>query len=217
MVLISVAATYLPLGTWLVNAAQGMRTAGMEGAIAFAMVYVAGSVLLLPASSLTLLAGLVYGPIWGTLLVWPTATLASAVAFAVARYFGRSWVTGLLENHPKLDAIDQALQDREVEIVGLLRLSPLVPFNLLNYALGLSRVSFPKYVLASALGMLPGTILYVTLGSAVTHAAALLERGTSSWQRSLHFWLGLMTTVLVTWLVSRRARQILAKSAPELI
>jgi uncharacterized membrane protein YdjX (TVP38/TMEM64 family) len=162
------AARLLPLGDWtrtLVDRAQG---AGVAGALAFAGVYLVAPVLLLPASVLTLGAGFLYGRVFGTLLASPVSVAAASIAFLLGRTLARRAVERKIASDPRFKAIDQAIADNGFRIVFLLRLSPIIPFNLLNYALGVTRVPFSTYVLASFLGMLPGTFLYVSLGAAAT-------------------------------------------------
>jgi uncharacterized membrane protein YdjX (TVP38/TMEM64 family) len=150
-----------------------IRSAGTAGAALFAVAYIAATVLLLPGSVLTLGAGFAYGPALGLLLVSPVSVLAATAAFSVGRSIARGWVSRKVSGDPRFAAIDEAVGESGFKIVFLLRLSPVLPFNLLNFALGLTRVSLRDYVVASFLGMLPGTLLYVYLGSLVTSASEI--------------------------------------------
>src|SRR5258708_16080965 len=182
----------LPLGDWtrmLVDRAQG---AGVAGALAFAGVYLVAPVLLLPASVLTLGAGFLDGRVFGTLLASPVSVGAASIAFLLGRTLARRAVERKIASDPRFKAIDQAVADNGFRIVFLLRLSPVIPFNLLNYPLGVTRVPFSTYVLASFLGMLPGTFLYVSLGAAAPSAAPLAH--THSPQAAL--WIGLAATAV---------------------
>jgi uncharacterized membrane protein YdjX (TVP38/TMEM64 family) len=125
-----------------------------------------------PASLLTLAAGAIFGIPAGTLYVFVAATVGSCLAFLVSRYLARVAVERRIEGNPKFAAIDRAVGRQGRRIVFLLRLSPVFPFNLLNYALGLTRVRFVDYAVA-AVGMLPGTLLYVYLGKVAGDVAAL--------------------------------------------
>jgi uncharacterized membrane protein YdjX (TVP38/TMEM64 family) len=213
--LAALAAVYsVPTGEWLLALVEEIRGAGAAGVSIFAGAYVAATVLLLPGSVLTAGAGFAYGPVWGTLLVSPLSVGAAALAFVLGRTVARGWIARRIAGNPRFRAIDEAIGDSGFKIVLLLRLSPLFPFSLLNYALGLTRVRLRDYVAGSALGMLPGTVLYVYLGSIVTSASELAAgRGEAAGaSRSLLYWGGLAATVGATWLVTRVARRALSRA-----
>lgn len=211
---IAVAALTLPLDDLALGLVGWVRAAGVAGAAVYAAAYVAATLLLLPGSALTAGAGFAYGPLWGTLLVSPVSVLAATLAFLLGRSALRGWVARKLGADPRFTAVDEAIGSGGFKIVLLLRLSPLFPFNLLNYGLGLTRVRLRDFVLASFLGMLPGTFLYVYLGSLVTSASELLagkSRGAGPWGQAL-YWGGLVATVAVTVLITRIARTALARA-----
>lgn len=168
LVVVAVAIMYyfLPLRSWATMMLIWIRGFGSDGALIYGFVYVV-AVLFLPASLLTAGAGLVYGPVVGVLIVSPASVIGSTLAFLVARYFGRDWVKSRIATQPKLGAIQRRVESNGFKLVLLLRLQPILPFVLLNYALGLTRLRLRDYLLASWIGMLPGTILYVYLGSAL--------------------------------------------------
>jgi len=139
-----------------------IRDLGPWGPAIFVLLYVAATVLLLPGSVLTLGAGAVFGLVKGAMLVSVAATLGATAAFLVGRYLTRDWVAGKVERYPRFAAIDRAVAREGWTIVGLTRLSPVFPFNLLNYAFGLTRVSLRDYFFASWIGMMPGTVMYVS-------------------------------------------------------
>jgi uncharacterized membrane protein YdjX (TVP38/TMEM64 family) len=141
-----------------------VKTLGPWGPLVFIALYVAAAVAFVPGSILTVSAGAIFGLVAGTLYVFIGATIAACVSFALARGVLRRAIERRLESNPRLGAIDRAIAAEGRKIVFLLRLSPLFPFSLGNYALGLTRVSFPDYALA-CLGMLPWTFVYVYLGS----------------------------------------------------
>lgn len=202
---------FLPWSRWALLLVEWIRGAGGVGVGVYAVAYVAATLLLLPGSVLTLGAGFAYGPLWGTLFVSPVSVLAATLAFLLGRGILREWVSRRVEAYPRFKAIDQAIGESGFKIVLLLRLSPIFPFNLLNYALGLTRVSLRDYVLASFPGMLPGTFLYVNLGSLVTSATELLSGkrpAAGAWGQALN-WGGLAATLLVTILVTKIARKAL--------
>jgi uncharacterized membrane protein YdjX (TVP38/TMEM64 family) len=190
---------------------EWVQGAGPWGALLFGLAYIPAAVLFVPASILTLGAGFVFGVAQGTVIVSLGSTAGAAAAFVVARTVGHNWVVRRMAAHPGLNAIQRAVGSEAFKVVLLTRLSPLFPFNLLNYAFGLSAVPFKTYVLASWIGMLPGTLLYIYLGSAAQNVAALLSgevRGTAGQQ--VMFAVGLVATILVTTIVTRTARRALS-------
>jgi len=152
-------------GLWLTNALDWIRGLGALAPIAFIAIYIAACVAFLPGSILTIGAGVIFGVVRGSIYVSIAATLGATAAFLVGRYIARDWVSARLEGNPKFKAIDEAVGKEGWKIVILTRLSPVFPFNLLNYAYGLTRVSLRDYFFASWAGMIPGTILYVYIGS----------------------------------------------------
>ncbi len=209
----------LPIQAWLLALAEWIRGRGAAGIGIFSSVYIVGTVLLLPGSVLTLAAGFAYGPVLGTLIVWVSATIGACAAFLVARTIGGAWVEDRVRGNPKFSAVDRAVADQGFKIVFLLRLSPIFPFNLLNYSLGLTRISFPAYALASFLGMLPGTAMYVYLGSLVESASALSKGAPSGGTaQQVLYWGGLVATVGVTAFITRLARRALNEAlGPEAV
>jgi uncharacterized membrane protein YdjX (TVP38/TMEM64 family) len=190
---------------------EWVQGAGLWGALLFGLAYIPASVLFVPASVLTLGAGFVFGVARGTVIVSLGSTAGAAAAFMVARTVGRDWVAGRLAGHPALDAVGRAVESEAFKVVLLTRVSPLFPFNLLNYAFGLSSVPFKTYVFASWIGMLPGTLMYIYLGSAAQSVAALLsgELRRTPGQQAM-FAAGLVATVAVTTIVTRAARRALS-------
>ena len=190
-----------------------VRASGGWGAVVFALIYTAAAVFLLPASPLTLAAGALWGPAVGLAVVLPSSWLASAAAFGVGRFGARGWVAERVRRDRRLQALDQAVAAGGVRIVALLRLSPLVPFNLLNYVLGASRVTFRQYLVGSVVGMLPGTALYVWIGSLAAEAGGAVT-GTASTTRLVATGVGVLATAVAAGWVARAARRALDASAP---
>jgi uncharacterized membrane protein YdjX (TVP38/TMEM64 family) len=218
-----VASIFLPVAPWALAVVEWVHDAGAAGVGLYALAYVVATLLFLPGSVLTIGAGFAYGPLLAILLVSPVSVLAATVAFLAGRSIARPWVARRMAEDPRFASIDAAVGDSGFLIVLLLRLSPLVPFNLLNYALGLTRIRLRDYVLASWIGMLPGTLLYVYLGSLVTSASEIVsgERPSAGgWGQAL-YWGGFVATVLAAILVARLARRALNRaletrpSAPE--
>lgn len=204
----------LPLGAWAIALVEWIRGAGAAGVVVLAAVYVGAALLLLPGSLLTLGAGFAYGPLWGALLVSPVSVIAATLAFALGRTFLGGWVAAQVAERPRFAAVDRAIDESGFKIVLLLRLSPVFPYSLTNYALGLTRIGLGKYALASFLGMLPGTVLYVYLGSLVTSASQLARGKTPDagpWGQAL-YWGGLGCALVVTVIVTRIARRALRSS-----
>lgn len=201
----------LPVSNWLLALVDWVRAAGATGFITYAALYALATVLLLPGSVLTLGAGFVYGPIWGVLLASPASVIGATLAFLLGRFVARDWIRRRIATNPRFEAVDAAVGKGGFKIVLLLRLSPIFPFTLLNYALGLTRVRLRDYVLASFIGMLPGTVLYVYVGSLVTTAAQLFsgERPSTGPAAQVLFWVGLLATIVVVVAVTRIARRAL--------
>lgn len=179
---------------------------GWWGPVVFALVYAVATVLLVPGSVLTLGAGALFGLGRGFATVLAGATLGATLAFLVGRYFARDRVAAALRDKKWFSAVDEAVAGEGWRVVLLTRLSPVFPFTLLNYAFGLTRVPLRGYVLASALGMIPGTLLYVYLGTLARAAAGPRERSALEWAL---YAAGLVATLLVVGLVTRRARALL--------
>ena len=195
------------------------RSLGPWGAVAFVAAYVLACGLFLPASPLTLGAGALFGVPLGFALVSLASTAGAAASFLIGRFVARDWIGRKAAGNAKFGAIDAAIGREGWKIVVLLRLSPLFPFSLLNYALGLTRVKFRDYLLASWLGMMPGTLLYVWLGALAGDAA---RQAGGHHQRTPAEWAllgtGLLATVVVTVYVTRVAKRALNErlgSTPE--
>src|ERR1700730_1799244 len=157
----TIIASMFPLTRWIGDFIQWVQGFGTAGIAIYALFYVAGVVLFFPGLVLTAGAGLLYGVVLGTLIVSPASVLGATLAFLIARYVARDWVSRKLEKYPNFSAIDRAIEKNGFKMILLLRLQPLVPFNFLNYALGLSRIRLRDYVIASWIGMFPATVLYV--------------------------------------------------------
>src|SRR5690242_15463369 len=154
---------------------------GPWGPVIFVGLYVVATVLFVPGSVLTLGAGAVFGVALGSVCVSISATLGATAAFLVGRYLARDAIARKIAKSEKFAAIDRAVADEGWKIVLLTRLSPVFPFTLLNYAFGLTRVKLGHYVLASWIGMIPGTVMYVYLGSLVNVGAGHRRRTTGEW------------------------------------
>jgi uncharacterized membrane protein YdjX (TVP38/TMEM64 family) len=194
----------------LKNILTWVESLGSVGAIAFICIYIIATIAFLPAFVLTLGAGVLFGVWLGSIYVFIGATLGSILAFLVGRYFARDWVIKKIASNEQFSAIDRAVGKEGLKIVVLTRLSPLFPFNLLNYAFGVTGVSAQDYIIGS-LGMIPGTLMYVYIGSlagslALIGTAAQPTNPTLQWTIRI---VGFIATVAVTVYVTRIAKQAL--------
>ncbi len=207
IVLAAVAAfTVLPVGDLLRGALNWVAQLGPWGPVLFIGLYVAATVLFLPGSVLTLGAGAVFGVVWGSVYVSVASTLGATCAFLVGRHLARDAIRRRTAGNARFAALDRAVAAEGWKIVGLARLSPLFPFTLLNYAFGLTEVRLGHFVLASWIGMMPGTVLYVYLGSLAQAATGERVRTPAEWTL---YGVGLAATVAVTVVVTRAARRAL--------
>lgn len=189
----------LPIGDWLSALRQWVVGLGFPGILIFVAIYVLGAVILAPEAVLTIAAGFAYG-FWAFPIVLVAATIGASLAFLIARCLARNRVRRLLESRRHLAAIDQAVAEDGWKIVALLRLNPLIPFNLQNYLFGATAIPFRHFAAATFAGIIPGTGLYVYLG-VLGNAAG--SGGAVKWAI---FAAGLAATLLVVILVARKAR-----------
>lgn len=198
---------------YLISFLGWVQTLGLQGALVLAVAYIPACVLFLPGSLLTLGAGFAFGVVWGTVAVSVGSTLGASAAFWVGRTLARGIMESKVQANPKFQAIDQAVEGQGFKIVLLTRLSPIFPFNLLNYAFGVTKVSFRDYFFGSWIGMLPGTILYVYLGSTLKSLADLaagnIQGGTG---QKIFFWIGLAATVAVTIFITKIAKKAIQET-----
>ena len=207
-VAVVLAAKYFHVQDGLKAALDWIGNLGPLGPVIFVGLYVVATVLFIPGSVLTLGAGAAFGVVLGSVCVSISATLGATAAFLVGRYLARDAVARKIESNEKFATIDRAVAGEGWKIVLLTRLSPVFPFTLLNYAFGLTRVKLSHYVLASWIGMIPGTVMYVYLGSLVNLGAGHRQRTTGEW---VLYGVGLLATIAVTVFVTRLARKALAK------
>jgi len=212
VLLLSGSRVHEPLQAWLRSLLRWVDGLGHWGPVMFILIYIVGCLLFLPGSLLTLGAGVLFGALRGSMFAWTGATLGATAAFLVGRYFARDWAAGKIAANRGFAAVDQAVASEGWKIVGLIRLSPIFPFSVMNYACGITRVSLRDYVFASAAGMLPGTILYAYLGSVIGDLENLRS---GNRQKSPVEWvlysIGLLATIAVAIYVARIARKTLAQ------
>jgi uncharacterized membrane protein YdjX (TVP38/TMEM64 family) len=206
----------VPVQGYLAIVLEWMQTIGPIGMILLGALYTPAALLFLPAWPLTLAGGFAFGVLRGTIIASMGSVLAASAAFLAGRTLARGFIEERLSRFPRFAAIDDAVAEHGFKIVLLTRLSPVLPFNLLNYAFGLTKVSFRDYVLASWIGMLPGTIMYTYLGSAANSLATLSTGDvTPPLTKKVMFVLGLVATLLVAIFVARVAKRALDRSIIE--
>ncbi|MDH4100302.1 MAG: TVP38/TMEM64 family protein [Nitrospirota bacterium] len=143
---------------------------GPWGPVVFILIYLVAPALFLPGAPLTIASGVLFGPLWGTVYTIIGATGGATIAFMISRYFGGEWVEKTLSG--RLKTIRDGVDREGWKFLAFTRLVPLFPFNLLNYAFGLTRIPLLQYVVVSAVSMLPGAAVYAYLGHAGREAAS---------------------------------------------
>jgi uncharacterized membrane protein YdjX (TVP38/TMEM64 family) len=198
---------------WLHHLVDGMRfiqESGPWGWILFIGLYALCCLLFVPGSVLTIASGAVYGFVGGTLLVLTGNGLGSLLCLLVARYFLRDWMRRRVAANPKIHAIEEAVKSNDWKLVFLTRLSPVMPFSLINYSLGLTGISPWRFLAATELGAVPATVVYVYMGTLIGDLARL---GPDIRQhRPLEYLVqgaGLVVAIAVTIYVTRLAARAL--------
>ena len=215
LIALVLAMKFLPVQQWAKNFNDWASQMGVAGVFIFIGVYAVATVLLAPGSVLTIGAGLVFGLWKGFLAVSAGSTLGAALAFLVARFIARDKVEKIARRNEKFRRIDNAIGKEGAKLIFLLRLSPVIPFNVSNYFYGLTAVKFWPYVLASWMGMMPGAFLYVYIGvagKAAVSVAASSEGMRHGWQYWTLTSTGLVATIIVTILAAKIARDALDKT-----
>ena len=205
----------LPTKDYLLQFVDAVQRMGSKGPVVLAAVYVLATVLFVPGSILTLGAGFLWGVPIGIVTISVGSTLGAAAAFGLGRTLLREVIAAKVAKNEKFRLIDAAVGEQGFKIVLLTRLSPVFPFNLLNYSFGLTRVSFRDYLLASWIGMLPGTAMYVYIGSALKNLADI---STGNFDGGLGpkllYGFGLLMTVVATVFITRIAQKSLQDALP---
>ena len=194
----------------LIGLLEWSRSAGPKGYAAYVLVYFVATLLMAPASFLQGSAGFLFGPVWGLLAASVMSTAFGTVSFLLARTVLRKWVESKVARDERFEAIDAAIGDGGIYLVGLLRVPPVSPYNVVNYMLGLTQVSLPRYVVGSWLGSIVPITMYTYLGSTVGTVAELMDGSASS--ASWVQWFGLATTLVATAGISRYAQLALKKA-----
>jgi uncharacterized membrane protein YdjX (TVP38/TMEM64 family) len=218
-------AIFFDLPELLVSGLEYIDGLGIAGVFIFIALYISATVAFIPGSILTLGAGFVFGLGPGILYVSIGSTLGATAAFLLGRSLFREWIAAKIEGSPKFASIDRAVAQEGWKIVLLTRLSPVFPFNVLNYAYGLTDIRTAAYVLTSWIGMLPGTVLYVYIGSLAGDVAAVAAgsqpvesaaaEGLGAWLGPALRIVGLGATLLVTLVIARIAGKALRQRIEE--
>ncbi len=196
-----------PTEEWLEAVIQWVEGMGAAGGVVFGLIYIAATVLFIPGSVLTVGAGFVFGLLWGTVIVSVSSTLGALAALIVGRYLARDAVRDKVEDYPRFHALYRAIEKDDFKVVLLTRLVPIFPFNFLNYAFGLTDVSWRRYTLASWLGMLPATVAYVYAGAAASSLVQAVAVDEAPGAATYVLWgLGALAVVAGVWLLTRRAK-----------
>ena len=214
LIIVAVIFWKFPVQNRLLSLIQWIRIQGTAGYLAYILVYAVGTVLLFPGSLLTLGAGFAWGLVLGTILVSVASMTGATASFLIGRYFARDWVAQKVSKYPGFQRIDRAVTGKGFKIVFLTRLSPVFPFTLQNYAYGLTGVSLRDYFFASWIGMLPGTIMYVYIGTLITEFAQLASGQTTQVPaQKILYVIGLIVTIFVTIYITRIAQKALKEGA----
>jgi uncharacterized membrane protein YdjX (TVP38/TMEM64 family) len=203
-------ALWLPVSDWVLATLAWIEARQTSAWIVYVAAYIVATVLLIPGSILTLGAGFLFGLPAGVAVVSAGSVLGAASAFGVGRFLARDWVTRKSAGMPRFRALDRATRREGFVIVLLARLSPLFPFNLLNYAFAITSVRFWDYFLASWLGMLPVTVLYVYVGSLAKSLAEIASGAVQAGAAGVAlFVVGLLATLALTVLITHKAARAL--------
>jgi uncharacterized membrane protein YdjX (TVP38/TMEM64 family) len=198
----------LPVGKWAGSLQAWIDHFGPWGPLVFGLIYVVAVVLLVPGSALTLAAGFAYGA-WGAPLAVVAATIGASLAFLIARYMVREKVRSFMRGRRKLQAVEKAVNEDGWKIVGLVRLSPLVPFNMQNYFFGITDIPFAHYVAATFIGIIPGAVVNVYVGMIGGIMSDGAVGGPLQWS---FFAVGLVVSVVVAWMITRKAKEKLSEA-----
>jgi uncharacterized membrane protein YdjX (TVP38/TMEM64 family) len=212
LAVISLAFMFLPLGDWLASFRGWVFDLGLLGALLYVVAYIVCSVLMIPGTALTLGAGGVFGYTYGLILTIIGSNLGALAAFLLARTVMQKRVELWSANSPRFVSINHAVSSNGFKVVFLLRLTPAVPFTLLNYLLGVTRVTLPRYAAATLLGMLPANMTFVYIGVLSANIAMQKEVGRTFWIA------GAVATIAALVVISRIARRALQQAestAPE--
>ena len=212
LIAILVAVIFLPVRAWFEHFESFVQSLGAVGPAVVVLVYILCTVLFVPGSAITIGSGSLFGLSTGFIVVVLGANLGALCSFLLARGFLREKVAGWAVANPKFRSLDQAIGKQGFKMVLLTRLSPVFPFVLLNYLLGLTAVRTPAYVMANLLGMLPATFLFVYIGATARDALAGQMDASAGFYQQILKYVGLLATVAVVAVVTRIARRAMREA-----
>ncbi len=195
----------LPIGAWLAGAERWVDERPVAGALLYLGATIVAVVALTPGWIPMMLAGLLFGLGLGLLYGLIGITVGATLAFVAGRTLARGWVEKRIADNPQMLALDDALQQQAFTIVALTRVALVIPFNMLNYAYGLTRVSTPIYASATAIGMLPIVAMYVYLGTLARDIGEILAGDAQAGPGT--YWVAgiALTAIAIIVIVIRRA------------
>lgn len=207
---------FLPLEEWVGHLESFIEGLGRWAYVGFVVAYALGTIVFFPVALLTLVAGMAFGTWVGFGLTMLGAMLGAIGAFLLSRYVLRGKVRSKLREHPKLENLDADIEKHGWKYVGLIRLSPIIPFALQNYLFGASKVGFWPYAVATCAAMAPGTLLHVYLGAI---GKAYLRGEMTPWQWAMTG-VGVLSSVALSLFIARRLQAApparpSGRSAPE--
>lgn len=205
LVVVLLAWRFLPVRDWIFSLDALVGRLGAWGIALYGAIYVATVIVMAPAEIMSIAGGLIFG-LWSIPLVIVSATIGATAAFLISRYLLRAKVREIAQRHPVFAVIDRAVSEEGWKLVLLLRLNPLVPFNLQNYAFGATDIALQSYAAATFFGIMPGAAAYVYFGTLGRQAAA---EGLPSALKATSLGAGFLATVLLVFLAGRRAKMML--------
>jgi uncharacterized membrane protein YdjX (TVP38/TMEM64 family) len=214
--LIVVVFVFVPLKEYHEQFVNNVESLGPWRFAALTGIFVLACLLMIPVTPISLAGGMLFGFGMGLVTVGIGSIIGPALTFYVGKFLGRSWIASAIAKNRTLGAIDRAVADQGFKIIFLARLSPFVPYGVMNYMFSLSRISFLVYIVATFLGVLPTTVAYAYLGSLANNLDELivvLNKG--GIEQLLLFWGGLAATVVVSVVVTLVAKKALHEALGE--
>jgi len=213
VILMIIIGIHINIPSWLSNLVEWIENYGWWGIILFILLHLIGSIIAIPAFVMAFAGGFIFGLGRGIIIVSISSTMGATAAFLVARYLVRDWIIRIMEKHPRYKIIDEAIAREGWQIIGLIRLSPIIPYNILHFVFGITSVKLLHYIIASWIGMLPMTFMYVYAGSL---ASSLTQVGESKYliyssESWIFYILGFLITLTATIYVSAVVRRALKK------
>lgn len=192
---------FFPVKNWIQQFTELMTGLGILGVIAFCLAYACGTILLIPASLMSMAAGVAYG-FWGFPVVMVGASIGASFAFLIARYSAKEKVKKYFKKNPKIRVLEEAVNNGGWKMVALLRLSPIFPFNFQNYFYGITEIGFWPYIITTFIAVIPGKALCVYLGTLTS------ESTQASGVKWTFYSLGMFATILAGWIIRKNIQQL---------